>query len=181
MHSPELPDFKPRPNPYSAADVLALLREHGWLKGEATPQHAEWCAKAASLLGHFAADRAELAETLRLIFAYDADAIARLPEAHAVLARHGAREVIRHLALFLLEPALLDSDRFKQLVDSLKRNLELRSRDLFHPIRLALTGRSGEGQLDRVILLLDPAAALPFAVPVKSARARILEFCSAVD
>jgi len=30
-------------------------------------------------------------------------------------------------------------------------------------------------------LLLDEAAALSFAVPVKSARVRILEFCSALD
>jgi len=28
--------------------------------------------------------------------------------------------------------------------------------------------------------LLDDAAALPFAVPVKSTRARILEFCAAL-
>jgi hypothetical protein len=52
---------------------------------------------------------------------------------------------------------------------------------LFHPIRLALAGRAGEGELDRVILLLDEAAALPCSVPVKSARTRILEFCSALD
>ena len=36
-------------------------------------------------------------------------------------------------------------------------------------------------QLDRVILLLDDASVLPFAVPVKSVRARILEFCAALD
>ena len=47
--------------------------------------------------------------------------------------------------------------------------------------RLALAGRAGEGELDRVILLLDEAAALSFAAPVKSARVRILEFCSALD
>src|SRR5713226_7006179 len=41
--------------------------------------------------------------------------------------------------------------------------------------------REIEGGLDRVILLLDEAAALPFAVPVKSVRTRILEFCAALD
>jgi hypothetical protein len=52
---------------------------------------------------------------------------------------------------------------------------------MFHPIRLALAGRAGEGELDRVILLLDAAAALDFAVPVKGARRRMLEFCAALD
>jgi len=45
---------------------------------------------------------------------------------------------------------------------------------------VALAGRPGDGSLDRVILLLDEAAPLPFAAPVKSARVRILEFCTAL-
>ena len=48
-------------------------------------------------------------------------------------------------------------------------------------LRLALAGRAGEGELDRVVLLLDGAARLPFAVKVKSARERMLEFCSQLD
>jgi hypothetical protein len=59
--------------------------------------------------------------------------------------------------------------------------MELRGRELFHPIRLALAGRAGEGELDRVILLLEEASSLPFAIPVKPARTRVLEFCAALD
>jgi glutamyl/glutaminyl-tRNA synthetase len=114
------------------------------------------------------------------VFTYDAAEILRSTEAHAVLARYAAREVVRHLALLLLEPGPFTSDRFKEVVAHLKETLEVRGRDLFHPIRLALTGRAGEGELDRVILLVDEAAALPFDVPVKTVRARILEFCAAL-
>jgi hypothetical protein len=81
----------------------------------------------------------------------------------------------------LLDSGQLDSERFKEIITIMKECSDLRSRDLFHPIRLALAGKAGEGDLDRVILLIDEAAALPFAVPVKSARARILEFCSTLD
>jgi glutamyl/glutaminyl-tRNA synthetase len=168
-------------NPCTTADVLSILREQHWLAGEPSPEHLALCERAAALLGHFATDRVGLTELLRLIFVYDAAQILQTTEAHAVLARHAARDVIRQLALFLLDPASFTSDRFKELITQLKEKLELRGRDLFHPIRLALAGRSGEGELDRVILLVDEAAALPFAVPVKSVRARILEFCSALD
>jgi len=92
-----------------------------------------------------------------------------------------ARDVIRHLALLLLDPAPFTSERFKQIVTYLKETCGLRSRDLFHPIRLSLAGRIGEGELDRVILLLDEAATLNFALPAKSVRTRIPEFCSALD
>ena len=63
----------------------------------------------------------------------------------------------------------------------MKGAVPYRSRAIFHPIRVALTGRAGDGELDRVILLLDVAARLPFAVTVKSTRRRTLEFCAALD
>jgi glutamyl/glutaminyl-tRNA synthetase len=181
MHSPEPPKLEPRSNPYSGADVISILRENHWLTGVPSDQQLTWADHAAALLGHYTADRAALAGILRLIFEYDALQIMQLTDSHAVLARHAAREVVRHLALHLLEPVQLDSDRFKAIINALKEELHVGSRDLFHPIRLALTGRSGEGELDRVILLLDEAASLPFAVPVKSARTRILEFCAAME
>jgi hypothetical protein len=170
-----------RENLFAAKDVLAILREHGWLSSDPSPEQSAFCERAATLLGPHAADAHGLDELLELVFHYDATRILHTSEAHAVLARYGARDVVRELALFLLDPAPFNSDRFKELVTLLKEKLELRGRDLFYPLRLALAGRAGEGELDRVILLVDEAAALLFDVPVKSIRARILEFCSALD
>jgi hypothetical protein len=168
-------------NAFTADDVLAILRERGWLTADAAPEVSAWCERAANLLGGHAADRAGLIDLLELIFHYDAHEVVSRVESHVVLSRHAARDVIRQLALHLLDGATLTSERFKEIITQLKEGLELRGRELFHPIRLALTGRPGEGELDRVVLLLDEAAALPFAVQVKSARARIIEFCAALD
>jgi hypothetical protein len=177
-HTAEHPQ---RENPYTAEDVLTILQEQKWLDAEPSAEHRLFCERAASLLGHFAADRAALQELLRLVFFYDAAQLLQSTEAHVVLSRYAARDVIRALALLLLDPAPFTSDRFKEVITELKEKLDLRSRDLFHPIRLALAGRPGEGELDRVILLVDEAAALPFAIPIKSIRTRILEFCSALE
>jgi glutamyl/glutaminyl-tRNA synthetase len=168
-------------NPYTSEHVLAILREQGWLLAEPSPEHRTFCERTAALLGPFAADQAGLTELLRLVFSYEAAKILQSSEAHAVLSRYAARDVIRLLALFLLDPVPFTSERFKEAVTILKEKLEVRGRDLFHPIRLSLTGRAGEGEFDRVILLVDQAAALEFAVPVKSIRARMLEFCAALD
>ena len=166
---------------YTANDALGILRQKGWLTTPSAPEQTAWCERAVALLGHYAVDAEGLAELLSLVFEYDAAEILKRVDSHAVLARHAARDVLRKLALLLLDPAPFTSDRFKEVVTSLKVGLHVRGRDLFHPIRLALAGRAGEGELDRVILLLDDAAALSFAVAVKSTRTRILEFCSALD
>ena len=182
MHSAEHSD---RPlaaaNPFTAENVCAILRERGWLATDATPEQVKWGERAAAILGGHADNRAGLAGLLELVFQYDAREIISRVESHVVLSRYAARDVIRQVALHLLDDAPLTSERFKEIVTQMKEGMDLRGRELFHPIRLALAGRAGEGELDRVILLLDEASTLLFAVLVKSARARILEFCSSMD
>jgi glutamyl/glutaminyl-tRNA synthetase len=173
---------KPREaNPFTAELVRQILANRGWLPDRVSPEHQAWCERAAALLGPQVANTEELERLLELVFHYDASGILSRVDAHATLSRRSAREVIRALAHALLRKTPLDSERLKEVVGELREQLDLRSRDLFQPIRLALAGRAGEGDLDRVILLLDEGAQLPWATPVKSARRRIVEFCSALD
>jgi nondiscriminating glutamyl-tRNA synthetase len=168
-------------NPFTAADVAGILRECGWAPAQLSAVQVAWCEHAAAILGTQVMDREALAELLGLVFHYDAQEILGRVESHVVLSRYAARDVLRQLALLLLEGAALNSEQFKEIVTALKERLDIRGRELFHPIRLALAGRAGEGELDRVILLLDEAASASFAVRVKAARERILEFCAALD
>jgi hypothetical protein len=170
---------------FTSDDVAAILRERGWLGDagapELEPALSAWLARAADLLGPQAHDRDVLENLLAHIFIYEAGAILREAANQAVLAREGARNVIRELANRILTGGEVDSDRLKEIVEGMKTAVPYRSRDMFYPIRVALAGGAGDGELDRVILLLDAAAKLPFAVPVKGTRQRMLEFCSALD
>ena len=170
-------------SPWTSADVAGILRERRWLASAIgmVPEVDAWCGRAAALLVAHAADRVALTELLALVFHYDAQEILARVETHEVLARYAARDVLRHLALLLLDGAPLNSERFKEVFAALKEQLKLPGREMLYPMRLALAGRTGDGSLDRVILLVDEAATLSFAVPVKSSRARILEFCTALD
>lgn len=172
-------------NSFSAIDVGNILRERAWLAPEFEFGHDSaldaWLSRAAELLGPHAEDSSSLSALLATVFTYDSSAAMADPANQDALTRTGAREVIRELANRILDGGDIDSDRFKEIIESMKESVPYRSRAMFHPIRIALTGRAGEGELDRVILLLDSAAKLNFAVPVKSARQRILEFCSALD
>ncbi len=175
----------PSGNSFATADVIGILRERRWLPVcdavEDRPDLLAWCARAADLLGPQAGSHAALGELLSLVFAYEASAVLQEAGNQDVLARSGAREVIRELANRILDGGDVDSERFKEIVEGIKASVPYRSREMFHPIRVALTGRAGEGDLDRVILLLDAAMRVEFAVPVKGARQRILEFCAALD
>jgi len=166
-------------NPFDAADVAGVLRERGWSSPEISVEQMAWCERAAFLLGPQVADRGALAELLRLVFEYDAARAMAGVDAHVVMTRYAARDVIRELARLVLDGGTCTVERFKEIVTALKEGLDLRGREVLHPLRLALVGRTGDGELDRVILLLDAAAGAGFAV--KTVRQRMIEFCSAVD
>ncbi len=171
-------------SPFTSADVAEILCRRGWLAGAPPPGDSPlnaWLAHAAQLLGPHASDRDALTGLLALVFDYNVAEIAQRINTHAVVVREGGREVIRALGHLVLSGGPVDSDRFKEIVNALKATLPHRGRSLFFPIRLALAGRAGDGGLDRVILLLDAAAQLPFATRVKGTRERMLEFCAALD
>ena len=181
MHDESIEPVGAPANLFSGCDVAEILRERGWLVAEATPEQMAWCDRAAFLLGPQVRDHAELGNLLALVFRYDAAETLGGMESHIVMSRYAARDVLRRFAMELLDGAPLTPERFSEIITAMKDTMEPRGRELFHPIRLALTGHSGDGALDRVILLLDLAAGLPFAVPVKSALARVVEFCSRLD
>ncbi|HUJ41712.1 MAG TPA: hypothetical protein VLW54_14315 [Candidatus Acidoferrales bacterium] len=178
-----------RVSAFSPEDVQFIAVRRGWLpsgNAAADPDAAVaacrgWMAEAAQLLGAFAADSAALETLLERIFDYDAREVLARPGNQAVMAREGARDVLRELASLVLDSAEVDSDRYKEIVAALKERTGRRGQELFHPVRLALAGSAGEGEFDRVILLLDSAARLVWHVPVKSCRRRLIEFCAAMD
>ncbi|HVO57968.1 MAG TPA: hypothetical protein VMT51_09765 [Dongiaceae bacterium] len=180
---PQVPAAAPAPleNKFKTEDVQSVLLRRGWLQGDASVEQLAWCARAAALLGTQAQDAAALEDLLGLVFYYDAREVLARVETHVVLSRYAARDALRLLAGLLLDPAPLTTEHFREVVDAMKAQLDIRGRELFHPLRVALAGRCGEGELDRVVLLLDEAAAAQFAAPVKTARARVIEFCSALD
>jgi glutamyl/glutaminyl-tRNA synthetase len=171
----------PASNLFGATDVAEIIREKGWMAASSSSEPLGWCERAASYLSAHATDREKLTELLELIFCYDAHVILARVESHAVLSKTASRDVLRQLALLLLDGAPLDSELFKKIVNALKEQFHFSGRELFQPLRLALAGRAGAGDLDRVILLLEEAARLEFAVKVKTARERIVEFCAALD
>lgn len=176
-------------NPFSAADVAEVLYARAWMAADlsiaggeergSSAAREQWCERAAFLLGPQVVDREGLADLLGLVFEYDAARAMGDVEAHNVMTRYAARDVIRLLARLVLDGGACTPERFSEMITALKAELDIRGRELFHPVRLALTGRSGEGHLDRVILLVDAAWEAGF--PVKTVRERMVEFCSVME
>jgi glutamyl-tRNA synthetase/nondiscriminating glutamyl-tRNA synthetase len=95
-----------------------------------------------------------------------------------------ARSVVRALAEQLATAPRLDRERFRAVANDVKVKTGHKARALFHPIRIALTGRAEGPELDLVIPAIDrgaelsPDAGLP---RILGCRERATAFARALD
>jgi glutamyl-tRNA synthetase len=109
-----------------------------------------------------AVDRLEqVPERLAFLFRYSVDAVLSDPTLRRELENPGARAVIRELAEALAAAPRLDRERFRAVANDLKAKTGQKGKALFHPIRIALTGRSAGPELDLAVPAIDRGADLP--------------------
>jgi glutamyl-tRNA synthetase/nondiscriminating glutamyl-tRNA synthetase len=77
-----------------------------------------------------------------------------------------AQAVLRALAEALADAPRLDRDRFRAIANGIKAATGQKGKALFHPIRVALTGRAEGPELDLAVPAIDRGADLPWSAGV---------------
>jgi len=122
----------------------------------------------------------------RLAFLFDYDAARALTDAQLreEMTAPGARAVAAGLAEELAVAPRLDRERFRAIADQLKAKTGQKAKALFHPIRVALTGRAEGPELDLAVPTIDSGADLPQAAgipPIIGCRERAAAFVAALQ
>ena len=121
---------------------------------------------------------------LAVVFQYDAVSALRDPTIAAEMRDDGARGVVTALAEELAAAPRLDRERFRAIANQVKARTGQKGRALFHPIRLALTGRAEGPELDLAVPAIDRGAELPPAsgIPkILGNRERAAAFIKALE
>jgi hypothetical protein len=98
---------------------------------------------------------------LEFLFHYDAARTLADSTMRAEMATDSARAVVALLAEQLATQPRLDRDRFRAVANQIKARTGQKARALFHPIRVALTGRAEGPELDLAVPAIDDGADLP--------------------
>jgi nondiscriminating glutamyl-tRNA synthetase len=104
----------------------------------------------------------------RLSFLFDFSAHAAFTDQQVrdEMSSEGARAVVTALAEALAESPRLDKESFRAIANQLKTKTGQKAKALFHPIRIALTGKSDGPELDLAVPAIDRAAELPEAAGI---------------
>ncbi|HEY6273860.1 MAG TPA: glutamate--tRNA ligase, partial [Terriglobales bacterium] len=114
---------------------------------------------------------------------YYARSIAENPETRPTLEESGAHEVLvnfipRTLEVTAVTPDGLTYERFHEITKEVQRQTGKKGRELFHPIRVALTGTVSGPELEKLIPIFEEGSKLALARPVKSVAQRLHEFAA---
>jgi len=161
--------------------LLASLDPPIHLDIPSAEQIAERKAWFASLLELFLPKvdyLAELPVKSSFIFGFDPDAAHTDPENAPILAAPSCRSVLGEFASRVrTHGGPVTTEIFKVWIDEVKAATGAKGKELYHPIRIALTGAHSGPEFDKTIPLIEEGAAMGLAIP--TIRDRIEQFLGA--
>jgi nondiscriminating glutamyl-tRNA synthetase len=145
------------------------------------PDLVKWFGSVTAMLVPSVDRLEQLPEKASLIFNYDARAALAAPANADVLAGPHTDAVLARFTVKILaddraREAKLTSERFKAIVNEVKAETGAKGKELFHPIRIAVTGSHSGPEFDKLIPILEEGSHLALPKRVRSVRERIEEF-----
>jgi len=152
--------------------------EHGIFVEQAT---FDWFSQVAELLTPSVDRLDQLPERASLIFNYDAKAALAAPDNAEILAWPNTDAVFDRFTVKILEDesakaGKLTPECFKLLVNEVKAETGAKGKELFHPVRLIVTGSHSGPEFDKLIPILEAGSRLNLPKHVLSVRERVEEF-----
>jgi glutamyl-tRNA synthetase/nondiscriminating glutamyl-tRNA synthetase len=165
--------------PLSTPEPSQSIVDHPW-----APDAVKWFGSITRMLAPSVDRLDQLPEKASLIFNYDPNAALASPDNAEVLAWPHTDAVLSRFTFKLLEDEAaregrLTPEEFKRIVNEVKAETGTKGKELFHPIRLAVTGSHSGPEFDKLIPILEEGSHLSLPKKVLSTHQRVQEFAKA--
>jgi nondiscriminating glutamyl-tRNA synthetase len=145
------------------------------------PDAVKWFGSITQLLAPSVDRLDQLPERASAIFNYDAKAAIAAPDNAETLAWPNTDAVLARFVCKILEDESarekkLTAEQFKKIVNEVKAETAAKGKELFHPIRIVITGSHSGPEFDKLIPILEEGSRLPLPKHVLSVRERAEEF-----
>ncbi len=164
----------------SAAEVAELAWPHfeqrGWLPGRdvASADVRIWFERAVAVFAPSVDRLDQLPDRAAFVFALDIAAARASPDNAPLLESETSKRVVAAFAEQVRaaeEP--LTPERFKALMNEVKTATGVKGKDLFHPVRIVLTGAHAGPEFDKLMPLFEEGSRLELPMHVRSVRERV--------
>lgn len=155
---------------YTAAGLLPS-------RGTAAPEVTAWANAVLGLFLHSIDQLDELPAKAAFLFEHHPETIRADPENAAILAAEGSGPVLAAFHRRLEgHSGPVTPEHFKAWMNDIKTEAGVKGKDLFHPVRIALTGGHSGPEFDKLLPVLEFGSELPLPRQVLGVRDRIERF-----
>ena len=166
--------------PRRLAELAApFLQGAGQLGAQPGPDVVAWIERVLDAVLKNISLLSQVPEAARIIFKFDVQGALATPEFQELIANSAALEVLKSFIPKVLEESTLTYERFREITKAVQKETGKKGKDLYHPIRMAVTGAGSGPELEKLIPIYEEGAKLPLAPPVKSVAERLREFSEA--
>jgi len=161
-------------SPREKAEMAAPhLYKAGLLPDEMSKSLWKWLEQAVDVLIERVNKFADFPAAFSMLFDFAIDKMGA--EEKEILQTECGRKVTLALEERLLAEAEFSYDALSRISGDIKTETGCKGKDLFHPIRVALTGKISGLALDKFILLVESGAGLDFPTPLKTRVSEIIK------
>jgi glutamyl-tRNA synthetase/nondiscriminating glutamyl-tRNA synthetase len=172
---------------YTRAIALEVTKSGGGEPQTDYPWAADvvnWFSSITRMLGPSVDRLEQLPERAALIFHYDAKAALAAPDNAEVLGWANTDAVLTRFTVKILEDesareGKLTPEQFKKIVNEVKAETGAKGKELFHPIRIVVTGSHSGPEFDKLVPILEVGSRLALPKHVLGVRERVEEFAKA--
>jgi glutamyl-tRNA synthetase/nondiscriminating glutamyl-tRNA synthetase len=166
--------------------VLQLSRRYfvapHYLPDASTPAIDAWLLQLLALFVPAVDQLNQLPEKTRFVFSVDPAAALANEENSAVFANPSASAVLEAFAARIAAlPSPLTAEAFKTVMNEAKTVTGVKGKDLFHPVRIAITGTHSGPEFDKLVPLIEAGHALALPSPILNVRQRVEGFIEALS
>lgn len=159
-----------------AALALTYFAKSGLLPSDRSEVRS-WLEKVIALFVPYVDRLDQLTDRAKLVFEYDAHRAVSADDNQALLTSDIGRRVISAFqAAVHASNNGFSAESFKAVINRVKDETGASGKDLFHPIRIVITGSHSGPDFDRVIPLIETGSRLDLPRPVLSVRQRVEAF-----
>ncbi|MGB9029683.1 MAG: glutamate--tRNA ligase [Acidobacteriaceae bacterium] len=156
-----------------------LLPSHHGIWQVTTASVEAWFGKLLALFLPAVNQLDELPVKAAFVFRFSSAAARANEENAAILATETSQRVLAAFAACVAaHSGPVSPEQFKAWMNEIKTETGAKGKDLFHPVRIALTGAHSGPEFDRFIPIVEEGSRLDLPVHVLSVRERIEQFMS---
>jgi glutamyl-tRNA synthetase/nondiscriminating glutamyl-tRNA synthetase len=148
-------------------------------RSSADKETVQWFTKLIALFLPSVDRLEQLPEKAQFVFHFDPAAAKANAENAAILQSEAAQKVLAAFAQRVRAPeAAVTPELFKAWMNEIKAETGAKGKDLFHPVRIALTGAHSGPEFDKLIPIFEEGSRMPLPAHVLSVRERVEQFAA---